>query len=119
MFLFVGKVVFFYVMDILADGAGDFTVEAEVAAQEARLELGCDAEEVMHDEDLAVAVFAGADTDDGDMEALGDGPGEGGGDLFEDDAGAASFFEQLGVFFEFFGFYLFFSADVIGTELIN
>ena len=119
MFLFVGEVVFLYVVDILADGAGDLAVEAEVAAEEAGLEFGGDAEEVMHNEDLAVAVFAGADADDRNMEALGDRFCEGGGDLFEDDTGAAGFFEQLGVFFEFFGFYLFFGADVIGAEFVN
>ena len=86
LFLFVGEVISFYVLDVLSDGAGYLTMEAQVATEEAGLEFCGNAKEVVHDEDLPVTVFAGSDTDDRDVEALGDGLGKGGGDLFEYDA---------------------------------
>jgi hypothetical protein len=49
LFLFVGKVLGFDVVDVLADGAGDLVVELEVAAKEPGLELRVDTEEVVHD----------------------------------------------------------------------
>ena len=119
LFLVVWKVFRFYIVDILTDSAGDLLVEVEIAAEEAGLELGGDAEQIVHDEHLAIAVFAGADADSGDVEALSNLFGEGGGDLFEDHAGAAGFFQQTGVFFEFFGFLFFAGANGIGPEFVD
>ena len=96
------------------DGASDLSMEFEIAAEEPGLEFGVDAEQVVHDEDLAVAVAAGADADHGDLEGFGYFFGEGGRDLFEDDAGAAGFLKQVGVAFEFFGFRRFFCSGSWG-----
>ena len=54
-------------------------------------------EEVVEDEDLAVAVGAGADADGGDAGLRGDAGGEFAGDAFEDDGDGAGVFERAGV----------------------
>ena len=83
MFLLAWKIVGFYILDILLDSTGDLLVEAEIAAEEAGLEFGIDTEQVVHDQDLAVAMSACADADGGDLDALRDCLAKGGGYLFE------------------------------------
>jgi len=111
--LFAGEIVGFDVPDVLLDGSGDLFVEAEVPAEEPGLEFGSDAQQVVHDEHLAVAVFAGADADGGDSEGLGYLLTERRGYLFEDEAKSPCFFQQAGVFFEFLGFGLFATLSFI------
>ena len=99
LFLFVGEVFCFYVVDVLVDGVGDLFVEVEVAAEEAGFEFRVDAKQVVHDQDLSVAVFAGADADGGYVEAFGDLFGKEGGDLFQDKTETAGLFEDAGILF--------------------
>lgn len=108
--LLVGEVPGFDVGDIAADGVGDLFMELEIAAEEAGLEFGVDAQKVVHHEDLAITMAAGADADHGDVEGFGDGFCQYRGDLFEDHPGAAGILEEMGVAFELFGFGLFFGA---------
>ena len=101
------------------DSAGDLLVETEVAAEEAGLELGIDAEQVVHDQHLAVAMSACADADGGNMDALRDYLAKGGGYLLEHKAKGSGFFEQKGVLFEFFGFLFFACPYSLGPEFID
>lgn len=86
-----------------ADGAGDGGTEVDVTLCEFGVEGAAEAEEVRDDQDLGIAVGAGADTDGGDGDFAGDMLGEGCGDSFEDDGEGAGGLEGFGVGEEAFG----------------
>src|SRR5882672_1064386 len=69
--LLVRKVAGLDVVDILLDGGGGLFVDVQVAAEEAGFEFGVDAQEVVHDQDLSIAVFTCSDADGRDVQALG------------------------------------------------
>ena len=79
------------------DGGGGLGAEVGVGFDEFGFEVAGEAEEVVDDEYLAVAVGAGADADDGDVDGGGDLGAEGGGDGFEDEGECAGLGDGLGV----------------------
>ena len=99
MFLIVGEIVVFDIPDVMPDGAGDLFMEAKIAAEEAGLKFGIDTQQVVHDQHLAIAIFSRTDADHGNMKGLGALPGQERGYFFQDYAGAARIFKQLGVTF--------------------
>src|SRR6185312_4153036 len=119
LFLFVREVVVFDVVDILPDGIRDLFMEMKVATQKTGLEFRIDTQQVMHHQYLSVAVFAGADTDDRDLQALRHGSGQLRRYLFQDHAGTTGFFEQPRVVPELFGFRFLPGPHAIGPKLIN
>jgi hypothetical protein len=91
------------VVAVGADCGGDDFAEVCVLAGEFWRSVEGEAEEVVGDEDLAVAVGAGADSDRGDLEFAGDLRGEFAGDGFKDDGEGACRLDGVGVAEELFG----------------
>ena len=88
------------VADVVAigpDGAGNDFADVGVLAREFRRRVEGEAEEIVRDEDLAVAIGAGADTDRRDLELARDLRGKFARDGFEDDCESARGFDGVRV----------------------
>ena len=103
----------------MLDRGGYLVVHVEVAAEEAGFEFRIDAQEVMHDQYLAIAVFSRADADGGDVQAFGNLSCQHGGDLFQHQSEAACFFQDTGVIFQLFRLGFFLGPDGVGAEFIG
>jgi hypothetical protein len=81
------------VVAVLLEGFGEEGGAVGILAAEFCGRTEGEVEEIVEDEDLAVAVGAGADADGGDAAVGGDGGGEFAGNAFEDDGDGAGVFE--------------------------
>ena len=107
------------VVAVGADGGGDDFAEVGVLAGEFWRRVEGEAEEIVGDEDLAVAIGAGADSDCGNLQLAGDLRGELAGDGFEDDGESASGFDGVGVAEELFGGVSGLALDAIAAEGVD
>ena len=107
------------VVAVGADGAGDDFAEVGVLAREFWRRIEGEAEEIVGDENLAVAVGAGADSYCGNLQLAGDLRGEFAGDGFEDDGEGASGFDGVGVAEELFGGVGGLALDAVATDGVD
>src|SRR5438045_5784698 len=95
------------------DGGSHLFGGVEVGLDETGSEPGEGADEVVHDQDLAVAIRTGTDADGWDFEGGGDFFGNRRSDEFEDDGGGTGFFEGGSVSEERGSFGFRFALDMI------
>ena len=107
------------VVAVGADGGGDEFADVGVLAGEFRRRVEGEAEEVVDDKDLAVAVGAGADADRGDVQLASDLRGEFARDGFEDYGEGACGFYGVRVAEELFGGVGGFALDAIAAEGVD
>src|ERR1700761_7902137 len=81
------------VVAVVADGGGDDFADIGVLTSEFRRSVEGEAEKIVGDENLAVAIGAGADADGGNSQLAGDLGGEFAGDGFEDYGESAGGFD--------------------------
>jgi len=104
------------------DGSFDFAGNICGGFGEFGAEPGEEIDEVVEDEDLAVAVGTGTDADGGDVEGGGDDLGDFGHDAFEDDADGSGIFEDPGVVDQFLCFFVglpFFAVFAFDEDLLG
>jgi len=59
-----------HIFHILNNGAGDLFVHIKISAQETGFEFDIDAQHIVHDQHLAIAIAASTDADGGDFQAF-------------------------------------------------
>src|SRR5580704_19555469 len=107
------------VVAVGADGAGDDFTGVGVLARKFRRRAESEAEEIVGQEDLAVAIGAGADSYRGDCQLAGDLRGELARDGFENDGEGASGLDSVGVAKKLFGGVGSFALDAITAEGVD
>jgi hypothetical protein len=83
LFLFIWEILGLDVVDVSLDGARYLFMEPEIPAKKPGLEFRSNTQQIMHDQNLTIAIFAGADANGRDMQAFGNFFAERGGDLFQ------------------------------------
>src|SRR5664279_279493 len=65
LFLFVWKIVALYIVDVLLNSLGYRFMQIKILSQEAWFEFGVYAQQVMHDQHLAITIFASSNANNG------------------------------------------------------